>query len=643
LDIYQLLTPVTYWLLIVMWAFILFFLLRRYHATQVESRLLAVLIAVLAVDALRTLFEGLFFSAWFTSLAGFLPIVIHDFLVRPEWEIVPRYVNVVSAAAIIGILMWRWYPAEKHDLRQQKELLIQRTAELTRTNQQLQKEIVERVRAAKELQEQAGRLDMITEQIPAVLWTTDSDLRFTSSEGRGLRALGLRPGQVVGMSLFDYFGTGDPEFPAIAAHLCALQGEASSYEQKWKEHTYESRVEPLSDASGAVVGTVGLALDITERGRAEEDIRKFKTIADNATYGVSIGDTEGKLIYANEAYANMHGYTVDELVGQHFTSLYAENQLDFMKKRRERILQTGTSAVDEVWHKRKDGSVFPTLVTGTAVKDEKGNSLFVAATHFDISERKKMEAQLLVTNRLSSIGELASGIAHELNNPLTSIIGFSDLLLGRELPDDVKEDLTIINTEAQRTAKIVKNLLSFARSRAPEEKSVSVNDAIGKILELRAYEQKVNDIEVTTRFAADLPEVTADEFQLQQVFLNLVINAEYFMKLAHDRGTLVIITERAGDVVRVSFADDGPGIAPESLPRLFDPFFTTKEVGKGTGLGLSICHGIISAHGGKIYAESELGKGATFFVELPIGKPWFSQLGSGEVKSRQDEAKDDAG
>jgi signal transduction histidine kinase len=254
-----------------------------------------------------------------------------------------------------------------------------------------------------------------------------------------------------------------------------------------------------------------------------------------------------------------------------------------------------------------------------------------------------MEAQLLVTNRLSSIGELASGIAHELNNPLTSIIGFSDLLLGRELPDDVKEDLTIINTEAQRTAKIVKNLLSFARSRAPEEKSVSVNDAIGKILELRAYEQKVNDIEVTTRFAADLPEVTADEFQLQQVFLNLVINAEYFMKLAHDRGTLVIITERAGDVVRVSFADDGPGIAPESLPRLFDPFFTTKEVGKGTGLGLSICHGIISAHGGKIYAESELGKGATFFVELPIGKPWFSQLGSGEVKSRQDEAKDDAG
>jgi len=139
-------------------------------------------------------------------------------------------------------------------------------------------------------------------------------------------------------------------------------------------------------------------------------------------------------------------------------------------------------------------------------------------------------------------------------------------------------------------------------------------------LELRAYEQRVNNIEINNRFAPDLPEIIVDGFQLQQVFLNIIINAEHFMIEAHGRGTLTIITERVGDVIRASFADDGPGIAKENLGHLFDPFFTTKEVGKGTGLGLSICHGIITAHGGRIYAESKLVKGATFVVELPMSQ-----------------------
>jgi len=130
----------------------------------------------------------------------------------------------------------------------------------------------------------------------------------------------------------------------------------------------------------------------------------------------------------------------------------------------------------------------------------------------------------------------------------------------------------------------------------------------------------VSNIEVNTQLAPDLPEITADGFQLQQVFLNIIINAEHFMIDAHGRGTFSITTERVGDIIRASFTDDGPGIAKENLGHLFDPFFTTKEVGKGTGLGLSICHGIITEHGGRIYAESESGKGATFVVELPVSK-----------------------
>jgi len=231
-----------------------------------------------------------------------------------------------------------------------------------------------------------------------------------------------------------------------------------------------------------------------------------------------------------------------------------------------------------------------------------------------------MEEQLIVTDRLASIGELSSGIAHEINNPLTSVIGFSDLVLGKDIPDDVKEDLRVINREAQRTAGVVRNLLTFARKHAPEKKPMDINKTIQTVLELRAYEQKVNNIQVNTQFAPDLPEITADGFQLQQVFLNIIINAEHFMTEAHGRGTLTITTELVEDIIRASFADDGPGIAEENLGYLFDPFFTTKEVGKGTGLGLSISYGIITEHGGRIWAESELGKGATFVVELPISK-----------------------
>jgi len=265
-----------------------------------------------------------------------------------------------------------------------------------------------------------------------------------------------------------------------------------------------------------------------------------------------------------------------------------------------------------------DGSVRVIQEQGDVTFDDSGEPIRMLGTVQDITERKKMEEQLIVTDRLASIGELSSGIAHELNNPLTGVIGFSELLLDRDLPDDIKEDLEVINREAKRTAGIVRNLLTFARKHDTEKRLVNINSIIEKVLELRAYEQKVSNIEVDTQFTSDLPEIMADGFQLQQVFINIIINAEHFMKEAHGRGTLTITTEQVGDIIRASFADDGPGIAEENLGHLFDPFFTTKEVGKGTGLGLSISYGIITDHGGRIRAESELGKGATFIIELPV-------------------------
>jgi len=236
----------------------------------------------------------------------------------------------------------------------------------------------------------------------------------------------------------------------------------------------------------------------------------------------------------------------------------------------------------------------------------------------DVTENKKMSEKLLVSERVASIGQLSTGIAHELNNPLTSILGFSNMILEKDVPADLKEELQIISTEALRASRILKGLLTFVRKDDSQKVRVNVNRIIESVLELRANEQNANNIRVHTRLDRGLPEIMADPFQIQQVFLNIVINAEYFMVEAHKQGNLTVSTHKSGDMVRIVFTDDGPGIAPENLKHVFDPFYTTKGVGKGTGLGLSICHGIVSAHGGRIYAESTVAKGASFTVELPF-------------------------
>ena len=237
----------------------------------------------------------------------------------------------------------------------------------------------------------------------------------------------------------------------------------------------------------------------------------------------------------------------------------------------------------------------------------------------DVTEERAKQERLHLTDRLVSVGEMAAGMAHELNNPLTGVIGLSQLLLDEEMSDGAKEDLKLIYNEAQRAAAVVKKLLTFARQHPTERKAVQINAVVEDVLSLRGYEERVNNIRVTTLFDDHLPEIVADPFQMQQVFLNIVLNAEQAMIEAHKKGTLTITTERVDDNIKVSFSDDGPGISPENMRKLFSPFFTTKVVGKGTGLGLSICYGIVTNQGGRIYAQSELGRGATFVVELPVG------------------------
>jgi signal transduction histidine kinase len=188
----------------------------------------------------------------------------------------------------------------------------------------------------------------------------------------------------------------------------------------------------------------------------------------------------------------------------------------------------------------------------------------------------------------------------------------------RNTPDYIRRDLAIIRDEARRAVNVTDNLLTFARKHTPVKQPCQINDIVEDVLRIRAHWHRSNGIEVERHLSADLPEIMVDYFQMQQVFINIIMNAEYFMIQAHNRGTLTATTTRQNGSVLVSFTDDGPGIPRENLTRIFDPFFTTKEAGKGTGLGLSICHGIVAEHGGQIYAASQPGRGATIFIELCI-------------------------
>src|SRR6185436_5556357 len=277
--------------------------------------------------------------------------------------------------------------------------------------------------------------------------------------------------------------------------------------------------------------------------------------------------------------------------------------------------------------RRADGN--PVWVELTARADPPGDDqgLRVEALIRDVSERKKLDdetrdiyQQLLQAEKMAALGQTVSGVAHELNNPLATILSWAERLSERSLDEPVRRGLETILSEAERAARIVRSLLTFARKRQTTRAMVDVNQVARETLALRAYEQRLTNITVIDALASGLPQVFADGHQVQQVLLNLIINAEQAMLSENGRGVLVVRTwhDAAQEMVVLEINDDGPGIPDDLQPKIFDPFFTTKEVGKGTGLGLTVAYAIVQEHGGRIRLESRPNAGASFYVEMPV-------------------------
>ena len=293
----------------------------------------------------------------------------------------------------------------------------------------------------------------------------------------------------------------------------------------------------------------------------------------------------------------------------------------------ERLVNDGSVADYLLRLRRADGNAVWVEVTAHAEPIANGG-VRVEALVRDVSERKKLDDetrdiyhQLLQAEKMAALGQTISGVAHELNNPLATILTWAERLAEkRALDDQVRRGLETILSESERAARIVRNLLTFARKRQTTRAMVDINQVVRETLALRAYEQRITNVTVLDALAAGLPQVFADGHQVQQVLLNLIINAEQAMVSGHGHGTIVVRTwhDAQHESVILEINDDGPGIADEVQPKIFDPFFTTKEVGKGTGLGLTVAYAIVQEHGGRIRLESQNGKGASFYVELPV-------------------------
>jgi two-component system, NtrC family, sensor kinase len=369
--------------------------------------------------------------------------------------------------------------------------------------------------------------------------------------------------------------------------------------------------------------TIHVLKDITDRRTAERRYRRErdfnKNILNNTQSMILVLDTAGLVSYANRRCFEA-SYREHDLLGHSLVQMVPAARRTLLAEALERTLQGAALDNLEIPLLRGNGTTGQFSMSLSPMRDEQGDINSVVVVMTDITDAADLQAKLMHTEKMAALGQLVSGVAHEVNNPLAAIVGFTDLLLeNADVPQNAKEDLHVILQEAQRTRVIVQNLLSFARQMPAQREPLQVNSILQQTLKLRAYDLSNHGVELIENYDAELPVIVGDPHQLQQAFLNILNNAYDAVHETRRQGKIGIRSSHRDGWIEIIFRDNGTGISHPD--RIFDPFFTTKEVGKGTGLGLSICYGIVRAHGGEISARNNSdGIGSTFIVRLPMAK-----------------------
>ena len=386
---------------------------------------------------------------------------------------------------------------------------------------------------------------------------------------------------------------------------------------------------------GRLIRYQGTLVDVTEKRKMEHQLRaqeEFRRhLLESFPDLILVLDLKGQYTFVSPSIRDLLGFGPEELLGKSVEE--TENSPPELAELYRKVAAGGELRSSREYSARhQDGSGRTLLGVASPMIDADGKPAGVIVSVRDVTTEKKLEQQIIQSERLAAMGQMIGGFAHELNNPLTSVLGMAELLQEGGVTETGRKQAVILQQQARRAAEIVQNLQYFARPPAPGRAQVDLNDLVQRTVHLQSYPLRKSNITVDFLPEPSLPAVVADPNQLMQVFLNLLLNAEQAIRECRERGTIRVrlgpgapgsnaanAAEKA-DSVWIVFQDDGPGIAPENLPHIFDPFFTTRRPGRGTGLGLSICKTVLREHGGNIEAASAPGGGAVFTITLPVGK-----------------------
>ncbi len=378
------------------------------------------------------------------------------------------------------------------------------------------------------------------------------------------------------------------------------------------------------DASGSIIRYQGTLVDITERRKMERQLAQQEEFRGRLLESfpdlILVVDPGERYTFVSSRARDLLGYDPKDMLGKKISDM-EDHSPDLASLYHAVVSGDEAFASAEYGARHRDGSWRTMRASGSPLVDADGKISGVIISVRDITIERKLEQQVVQSERLAAMGAMIGGVAHELNNPLTSILGVSELLQDTETNETTRKQLAMLQQQARRAAEIVQNLTYFSRPPAPGKSKINLVEVVERTLNLHAYSLRKNNITVDFLKEAGVPYALGDPHQLMQVFLNLILNAEHAIRDARDKGTLRIRLGKADSSVWVSFHDDGPGIPKENLPSIFDPFYTTKRPGRGTGLGLSICKSVMKEHNGSVEAANSPDGGAVFTVTLPIGGP----------------------